>query len=204
MNGSIMLSALIVAVTTATGCVHSGATSFSESPSAAVVQDRALADWLSEKALPYIEWETEHHQWLKGRVLDVVPMEDGAVTPTANALTLEFRKAIIDRLARAQRVALAWEGPVRWQRHHSSLSILQCEEIRPAAAYIGIETRLSPITNHLQIDIRALDRNEGWIPGFAICWSGKAGAAELLAMQHTQPAENLIGLRLPAIQGGSG
>ncbi len=195
----IKLYATLLVLITAGGCGiagndHTGST-FSGSSSENHVH--TFNDWVDCELLPYVEDEMARNTWLKGRPFKVVAMRDDEILPEISNLSAELRKKITDRLAMTWGVIPVWNPARKPWKHHRNLAELQCHDLKPAAVYIGLDCRRSPINPELlQVSVRALDLQEKtWVPGFGIAWSGPGNPPELAALAVSNPDEHLLGLR---------
>ncbi len=180
-------------------------------PSAGIHQDTpryeapesALTPWIEEVLIPYLTEQLSRHPRFNGQPFLLVGMEGDNIQTDINDLTAQIRERIADALLAQPGIQLSWRPAVRPWRHHQSLEELSCADYRRIQFYIGIDAGLTKVDRSLYVKVRALDlKEETWVSGFGLSWSGRPGINQLNALHHRQADEYLRGLRPLPFNGG--
>jgi len=155
-----------------------------------------LTPWIEETLIPYLTEQLSRHPRFKGQPFLLVGLEGDNIQTDINDLTAQIREKIVDALLVKPGIQMSWRPAARPWRHHQSLAELSCADYRRIQFYIGIDAGLTKVDRSLYVKVRALDlKEETWVSGFGLSWTGKPGINQLNALHHRKADEYLRGLR---------
>lgn len=156
----------------------------------------ALQGWVETELIPYVSKQFGQHPRFKGEPVIIVRLDGDDIQPDIDGLTRTIRDQLMDGLLKTSGVHVPWQPQQQQAQHHRRLQQVQCDRIRDASYFIGIEiTRTA--TAQFRISVRALDVRAGeWVSGFSHHWSGSLTRSELRALQLRRSDEALRGLRV--------
>ena len=163
---------------------------------------QSLQEWIKADLTPYLTDKLSEHPRFRKEPILVVKLDGADVQPDIDELTENMRLEIRDALLDNPGISLPWRPGRKPSRHHRRLSAVDCQGVREANYYLGIETRRLPDGRH-SISVRALDvKGKEWVSGFGMSWQGRLTAAETESLKRSRHDEALRGLRvLPFDQG---
>ena len=158
--------------------------------------EQSLQEWVKADLAPYLTDKLSEHPRFSKEPILVVKLDGADVQPDIDELTENMRLEIRDALLDNPGISLPWRPGRKPSRHHRRLSAVDCQGVREANYYLGIETRRLPDGRH-NVSVRALDvEGKEWVSGFGMSWQGRLTAAETESLKRSRHDEALRGLRV--------
>lgn len=186
---------VILALLLAAGCSH-------DALRPAPASQSSLQVWVDTELAPYVAQQFGQHPRFKGEPVIIVRLDGDDIQPDIDGLTRSIRDQVMDSLLKTPGVHVPWQPQQQPAEHHRRLDQMQCERLRDASYFIGIE--ISRTANEqFRVAVRVLDVRAGeWVGGFTRHWSGSLTASELRALQLRRTDESLRGLRVLPFSAG--
>ena len=173
------------------GCAHTPNTAGSAHSGSSPLQH-----WVDSELSPYLAKQLAEHPRFKGKPVILVRLDGPDVQSEIDGLTRSMRDQLQDVLLTTPGLHLPWQPRQAQQQHHRRLQPVNCERLRDAWYFVGIEVTRIPTGEH-RVAVRALDVRQGeWVSGFGKHWRGTLSAQEQRALQETHIDESLRGLRV--------
>jgi hypothetical protein len=186
---------VILALLLAAGCSH-------DPLRPAAASQSSLHAWVDTELAPYVAQQFGQHPRFKGEPVIIVRLDGDDIQPDIDGLTRSIRDQLMDSLLKTPGVHIPWQPQQQPAEHHRRLEQMQCERMRDASYFIGIDIARTA-SEQFRVAVRVLDVRAGeWVSGFTRHWSGSLTASELRALQLRRTDESLRGLRVLPFSAG--